>query len=159
LRLHDGTHWTPHVADGNAQSVDPIEPARTPWKDRVRIRAALIIGPVALALIGLGVALTLIVQVITEDSDTTGPDLLPSRLAAASCTVTVESLRLSAAAYRIDHAGVWPFRIDQLVPDYMDVPSGVTIAVNGMVLVGPGWTITLAPTGGGLKPQFIETDC
>jgi hypothetical protein len=54
---------------------------------------------------------------------------------------------------------VWPFRIDQLVPDYMDVPSGVTIAVNGMVLVGPGWTITLAPTGGGLKPQFIETDC
>ena len=167
VRFHDGVRWTELVADGTVQGVDPVVPARKSWMEHASSRAALVIAPIVIALIGLGVALTLIVQAVADDGNTatgseTRPETtpaitLPLRLDSGSCRAILEALNASSVAFYNDNRGQWPMRLYELIPAYMRLREGSTVA-NETTMVGDGWVITMV-AGGRVEPRFIGTDC
>lgn len=74
----------------------------------------------------------------------------------SACTASLDAAKASSVVH-FANTGAYPATFTAMTgtnPPELVLPSGVTVAPNGLSVSGNGWTLTLTPGSGGAAPTY-----
>ena len=74
----------------------------------------------------------------------------------SACTASLDAAKAASVVHFANH-GSYPATFTAMTgntPPELTLPTGTTVATNGLSVTGNGWTLTLTPGSNGAQPTF-----